>query len=221
MSEHITKKDVLKHIHTYKKNTFLTHLWYSSKKPFTGHIDETNNLIYIWFSSFWARRVYPVFKLRFDDENNLTKIEPSINKFGKALGYFLIAGYLLPLFLMLYDAKITHSLISFLIVWSLCFIIIIFLPRSIYSFEAKIAYQKLCYVIGINEEPITKKPKGFSILRIITRIVFYPLSIFLIYLGLTIFFAAEAFLYGTIIFLIGFSYLISDILLIIKPKKKK
>lgn len=213
---------MIKHIHTYKKNTLLTHFWFINDRPFTGHIDGINNSIYLWSSSFWARKVYPVFKLSFDKEDKLINIEHSINKFGKFTTYLAIGLYVLVIIYIIYNAKLTQAFTSFLVVSSLVLFILIFLPKSIYRFETGVAYKKLCDVIGIDITPtILKKKEAFTFSKVLSRLILYPLSLILIFISCYFFFPEHQYKYGILGILIGLSYLVSDILLIIIAKKRK
>ena len=78
---------------------FIEAFFYNTLK-YSGEIRK--NEILLWTSSYWLRGGYPIFRLKFDSQNQLKGISSELNPFGRAIKHFTLISFgffiVLPLF---------------------------------------------------------------------------------------------------------------------------
>ena len=224
----IEKTDIEELVLENKKSTLSTHfndaLFYNTLK-YSGEIKKDE--ILIWTSSFWLRGGYPIFHLKFDTENHLKGISTELNPFGKFVNLFMLVAFgffaLLPVFGN--GLREGLALSSFVLIIAIFVFLIL---RKATNHEKKIMTDELKETIENIERkkypekfiniPKQEKPKEneWTVKKIITRIIFYPVCIMIIYFCLTEILPNGKAIHG--LFGIGVcgAYLVADILNIMK-----
>ena len=224
----MNKSDIEELILEKKKSTLGTHFndafFYNTLK-YSGEIRK--NEILLWTSSYWLRGGYPIFRLKFDSENQLNRISTELNPFGKLIDKLTIIAIctftMLPIIGYGFnDGWKLGALVIFIVI-----VLFLILKKASKS-EKKIMTEELREVIEnlerekypekFQDRPKPEKPKEkeWTLKKVITRLIFYPISIIIIYFCLTEILPNGKAIHG--LFGIGVCglYLIADILNIMK-----
>ncbi len=224
----IEKTDIEELVLENKKSTLGTHFYdaffYNTLK-YSGEIRK--NEILLWTSSFWLRGGYPVFNLKFDSKNQLKGISTELNPFGKFIKLFMFIALGFFAILPLFGNGLKEGLaLSLFILVTALFLFLIMRKAKIH--EEKIVTEELKETIEnierkkypekFKNRPKQEKPKEneWTLKKILTRIIFYPLCIVIIYFCLKEILPNGKAIHG--LFGIGVcgAYLVADILNMIK-----
>lgn len=135
--EMITKEQIVKKIVKKKKlNIFLSHLFLLINKDINYYGEINDHEILLWRSSFFLRIGYPIFVLKFDENNYLKEIGTKKNPLAKA---FTILGLTTILIYIFYEFMISEFQQAFfksvvILVMTLLFYL---LSKKIIKFETK------------------------------------------------------------------------------------
>ena len=216
MSDSITKKDVIAHIFEHKKSNFKSHFFtfFHRKKHLVGEVKSDE--ILLWKTNYWISGGFPVFKLEFNENDELIHITSTKNEFAKYSNFILFVPIIsLILFSLL---KIDFSLASLILPFLLILILLAlyFITGHIYSYEKKQLLIELYETLDIEYKE--ERKKEYSFWKLLLRLVMYPLTIILIALFTSVIPDSPLLGIGGLIFTVP--YIVSDILILIKYNKK-
>lgn len=225
----MVKKDDLKKLIIENKKSTLKNHWkdafFCNTTKYSGEI-RSNELL-LWRSSEYLKGAYPIFVLIFDENETLKKIKIEKNPYQKYSEKFTIMFFsILSILLAIWENLQTS------IIFGIGVSVIVFLLQLILSkarkYETKLLTQELRETIEnierINNPELiieSKEEDEWTSSKFMTRLLLYPFCIFLLGFSLTIISPKE--INFTIIagIAIVLTYLITDILLIIKKKNKQ
>ncbi len=224
----IEKTDIEELVLENKKSTLGTHFndafFYNTLK-YSGEIRK--NEILLWTSSYWLRGGYPIFHLKFDSENRLKGISTELNPFGKFINLLTFVALGLFAILPLFGNELKEGLaLSLFILVTALFLFLIMRratnhEKKIMTEELKVAIENIerkKYPEKFKNLPRQEKPEEneWTLKKILTRIIFYPVCIVIIYFCLTEILPNGKAIHG--LFGIGVcgAYLVADILNILK-----
>lgn len=223
----INKNDIKKLVIEHKKSTLKNHwkdAFFSNTIKYSGEI--RSNEILLWRSSEFLRGYYPVYILSFDINENLKEIKIEKNSYHKYSEKFTFIFFLILVILLAIFENLQTSLI-----FATGLSVIIFLLQLILSkarkYETKLLTEELRDTIENieqikNPELIIESKKEeeneWTTSKFITRLFLYPFCIILLVCFFTFFSVKEMNfkIIGGVV--ITFTYLITDILLIMQKK---
>ncbi|UII74455.1 hypothetical protein LV716_09265 [Flagellimonas sp. HMM57] len=190
----IEKKDVEKLVLEDKSSTLGTHFrdafFYNTLK-YSGEIRK--NEILLWTSSYWLRGGYPIFHLKFNSENKLKGISTVLNPFGKLInklaivttsvftlipivGYGFIDGWKLSVFVLF------TAFVLFIILRKVSISEKTIITEELRDVIETLEREKYPEKFKQQEKP---KKKEWTLKKTLTRLIFYPVCIVIIYFCLT------------------------------------
>lgn len=228
----ITKEDIKQLIVEEKRSTLSSHLQIFFSWDFTRYYGEVKkNKILLWSSSYWLRLNYPVFLLRFDENDVLEGIKLENNPFNKVIRKLipLIIGCFIISFFMFLKLKAAITISMIFTVFSLIFYLLI---KNQLNFEKKNMLYDLrndLFQLEQTNNPSlvpqskheTEPSKEWTFSKIFLRIFLYPFCLGLIYISITSMLPSEKPIYGLLGIGVGLSYLITDIRLSFKKSRSK
>ena len=128
--------------------------------------EKSTNKYIIWTSNNWIGLFYPIFKINFDKEGEITSIESELNLNGK-LWRFILSGLLILFFAFSLIIPIIENYKNFdfltliiLGVFSLLAFGFIWVFRKFYKNETRNSFNELKIFVGLDsKENIEKKRK--------------------------------------------------------------
>ncbi len=224
----IEKGDIQKLVLDRKKSTLKAHfndMFFINNLRYSGEIRK--NEILLWYSSHWLRGGYPIFHLRFDSDNKLIGIKTELNPFGKLLRKIIPVIIGIFAFLPIIGNGFSQGWLGSVFILLVAYVLFIIMRRAT-RLEKKIMTDELKETIeNIEREkfpekfaglPIQEPPKEneWTLKKIITRIIFYPFCLGIIYLCFTGFIPNGQFLHGIFGIAVCGAYLYSDLYAIFK-----
>lgn len=164
----------------------------------------------------WISGGFPVFKFEFDENHILTNISAEKNLFAKYSSFILfipIISLIVFSFINI-NFSITGLILPLLFIFVL--IVLYFVTSHIYNYEKKQLLIELYNRLDIEFEK--EKTKEFTIQKLFTRIIMYPLCILLI--AVCLFIIRDAPIPALIGIILPSIYIITDIMILFKRNKK-
>ena len=234
MSSHREKIDA--YIQLEKKASFLNH-FLSNFRFLDKVIAEKKGDYYIlWKSDRWSQFMYSIFHIDFNQDGAIVKIHEEMNLVGKWIKYLYFGLILLFVGYIVYD-EIQYPRDEYFFGDFMVFAVLLLLFYAIYKavgYGRRIWKQKMAarlkIVIGLETEASLQEKEDakseWTGGKIVTRIIVYPLCLFLMFVGvyLLVFDNAatspKGIVSGISILLLCGGYLVLDIKAILKKRKK-
>jgi hypothetical protein len=234
MLSHREKIDAF--IQLEKKASFPNY-WLSNFRFSDLIVAEKRGRLYIlWKSDRWSQLMFSVFYITFNQEGMITKIHEEINLVGKWIKYLYFAFVLLLVGYHTYDEIIYPRREYFMEDFILYAVILIFF-YAIYKaveYGRRVWKQKMTdqlkIVIGLETKASLQEKEDakseWTGGKIVTRMIMYPLCLFLIFVGVYMLFfdnasrSLKVILSGLTILLLCGGYFVLDIKAIMKKRKK-
>jgi len=228
----VNKKDIEKLVVQNKKSNLVTH-WKDSQSynniKYSGEIRK--NEVLLWRSTYFMRGSYPVFHIRFNQNNELEEIKIEKNPYhiflNKIMAVFLIVIGL-SMFLLGNFMSAILAILGFTIVGVLMHLLLFKSTK----YETKDLIEELKNTIENIErlkksEPIKERQledesvNEWSFSKIITRIVIYPFCVFIIWMSIIGLLPEGKIKEGILAIIAALAFPITDLLLLIKKTKFK
>lgn len=188
MKTHKEKIDEL--ITLKKKNNLINHISTSLFNKGETIADKNSEEYIIWTRNYWISTFYPIFRIRFNEENQIKSIKIELSLYAK-LWAVIMTSLILSFFLFALVIPIIQSIEYFdytdLIILSIYVSLvygIYWVLKRMYKNETKYLMNDLKVAVGIdtkeNIERIENEKKEWSLRMVITRIIFYPFSIIIL-----------------------------------------
>ena len=220
----ISKKDIEDLIIFKKKNSLLNHLNILFSHEYSKYYGEIkNDEVLIWHSSFWLRYHYPIFNLKFKDDN-LVALKLEKNPLQKAQELIFLIIWIIILISILLSFELQPAILTSIIyiLFTTFFGLLIrdrlkkernYLIEDFRKELEEIESNKSANSIKKREEKINKKEWNFK--KTIARLVLYPFCILIVYFSATLLIPEKP-VHGLLGIAVGLAYLIADIILIVK-----
>jgi len=227
MKTHKEKIDEL--ITLERENNLLNHI--STSLFNRGETIAKKNLseYIIWIRNHWVGTFYPIFKINFNEKNEIKNIktELSLNGklwiiiFGGLILYFFVFVLIIP---MIEDFEyLDYTSLIILGVYGLLAFGIYWVFRKIYLNETKYLLNELKIVVGLdtkeNIEKIENEKNEWTLKMTIFRLFVYPFTLFIIFMsGYMIY--KGGYVKGIFGIILGIGYLYTDFRIILKKRNK-
>lgn len=223
----IRKEDLTKLIARERKNTFFSHFKIFFSLDFTKYYGEIKkDEILLWSSSYWLRFNYPIFILKFNEDNILEGIRLEKNPLNKVLGklLFLVTGSFITFFATILQLKAAIIIILVLIVFSLFFYLLLINQINFEKRNMTLDLKKDIYSIERKGNPSLAAPpeseidysKEWTLAKILLRVILYPFCLGLIYISITLILPSDKPFYALLGIGVGLSYLVADLRILFK-----
>ncbi|WP_417887954.1 hypothetical protein [Zunongwangia sp.] len=213
----ITKKEVEKLIELEEENTFSKHLKNVINRDFRKKGKISSNEIKFWKQDFWSKTIYPVFTFEFNNDNHLINISDKINPIGKILNIIIFLSYsILFLIPIINDFEILKNW-RFISIFVVILALSIILIKSVYKFEKQ---NQLEYIVEFLDLEILneKSKKEWTLIKMLTRVLIYPICIGLIILAISTLFPDGEIKLGLVSITIAGAYLFTDLTILLRKK---
>ena len=182
----------------------------------------------IWMTNYWVGTFYPIFKINFNEKNEIKNIKTELSLNGK-LWVIILGGLILSFFVfvliipMIEDFEyLDFTSLIVLGVYGLLALGIYWVFRKIHLNETKYLLNELKVAVGLDtEENIEKIENGkneWTLKMTIFRFFVYPFTLFIIFMsGYMIY--KGAYVKGIFGIILGSGYLYTDIKMIQKKRK--
>jgi hypothetical protein len=228
MKTHKEKIDKL--ITLEKKNNLTNHILTSLFNKGETIAEKNMNEYIIWTSSYWVGFFYPIFKINFDKDGEITSIESELSLNGKLwrviLSSLLILFFACSLIIPIIEnfKNFDSSMLIILGVFSLLAFGFIWVFRKFYENETKNSFNELKTLVGLDTKENIKKKENekseWTLKRIILRVFIYPFALFIIFISCYGIYKGT-FFRGIFGILITVAFLYTDIKIIWKKRKTK
>ncbi|SNR60536.1 hypothetical protein SAMN06265371_106202 [Lutibacter agarilyticus] len=229
MKSHKEKIDKL--ITLERENNLLNHISTSLFNKGETIAEKNLSEYTIWMTNYWVGTFYPIFKINFNEKNEIKNIKTELSLNGKlwtiVLGGLILSFFVFALIIpMIQDFEyLDYTALIILGIYGLLAFGIYWVFKKIYLNETKYLLNDLKIAIGIetkdNIEKIENEKNEWTIKMILFRLFAYPFSIFIILFPIYTILTG-----GNIVpkvggaIVLGTLYLITDIKTIIKKKTK-
>ncbi|TLF39753.1 hypothetical protein [Maribacter aurantiacus] len=174
----ITKSDIVKLIEEKQTNSFTTHLLAVLKSDCRPSGEIMDREIRVWRQNGWNKVFYPIFKFDLNKDGHLINISDKINPVGRIIYVLLCALFSIPWLNWVFeDFEISSHWVQ-IFGWVIFLGIFILVGLKVYRMEKKIQLEQIYDILDIETDKKIEKEWSWS--KIITRLIMYPLSIFLI-----------------------------------------
>jgi hypothetical protein len=174
----ITKSDVVKLIEEKKIDSFQSHLLNILKRDFTAFGEIRESEIRVWSQNPWNAFFYPVFTFELNSKNELINIKDKLNAVGKIVyGLFILLVSIPWVPQDFPNIDFSNYIIPF-VVYILFLGVLVLVSLRVYKMEKRIQLEQIYEILDIETEKRTEKEWSWT--KIATRLIMYPLSIFLI-----------------------------------------
>jgi len=225
MKSHKEKIDEL--ITLERDNNLLNHILTSLFNRGETIAEKNLNEYIIWMTNYWVGTFYPIFRINFNEKNEINKIKSELSLNGK-LWALILGGLIVSFFAFLviipmiedfeyldYSALIILGIYGFLVFG------IYWVFRKVYLNETEYLLNELKIVIGLdteeNIENIENAKNERTIKMTIFRLFFYPFTLFIIFMSGYLIYKG-GYLKGVFGIILGIGYLYSDIRIILKKR---
>ncbi|SDY14452.1 hypothetical protein SAMN05444411_1382 [Lutibacter oricola] len=229
MKSHKDKID--KKIDLKRENTLWNHILTRLFHRGETIADKKKNSYIIWTSNLWTGGFYPIFKIKFNENKEIVKIETELSLYGKlCLTLLILIITIFTTFFLIIPAIEHYRKINFfflipVLLYSLLIFGFYIIILRIYYLEKRYLVEDLKIIVGvetkenIEKKEFNKKEGTFS--KIIGRIFLYPFSVFIIIMSIIMIFKGGPNGHkGFIGALIAVGYLFADIKIILNKRKK-
>lgn len=227
MKTHKEKIDEL--ISLEKENNLFNHVLTSLFKRGKTIAEKKMNEYVIWTTNHWVGSFYPIFRINFNQKNEIKSIKTEMSLNGK-LWSFIFGGLILSFFVfaliipMIQDFEYldyTHLII--LVVYGMLAYLFYWTFRKIYLNETKYLLNELKITVGLdskeNIELIENTKKEWTLKMTLFRLFAYPFSLFIIFMS--IYMISIGSITRTFGIIVPIGYLYTDIKIIIQKRKKR
>ncbi|MDE3744140.1 hypothetical protein [Maribacter polysaccharolyticus] len=174
----ITKSDIVKLIEEKQTDSFTTHLLTTLKWDCRPSGEIRNHEIRVWRQNGWNKIFYPIFKFDLNRDGHLINISDRINPVGRIIYFLFCVLFSIPwLHWVFEDFDISNHWIQFF-GWVIFLGIFLLIGFKVYRMEKQIQLEQIYEILDIETDK--KIEKEWSWTKILTRLIMYPLSIFLI-----------------------------------------
>jgi hypothetical protein len=189
----------------------------------------------LWRSDRWSRWMYSVFHITFNEEGSIVKIREELNPLGKYIKYLYVGFVLFVFASFIYDALLypPDAFYSGHFIGPIALSVLFYGIYKAFAFGRTIEKNKMTdyykIVIGLETAESLQQKKDlrseWTGRKILTRLILYPLCIFLIFVGLYILLidngpkSVKSFGAGFFVLGLSLTYLIVDIKILIKKRK--
>lgn len=174
----ITKSDIVKLIEEKQTDSFTTHLLTVLKWNCRPSGEIRNREIRVWRQNDWNKIFYPIFKFDLNRDGHLINISDRINPIGRIIYILFCALFSIPwLHWVFEDFDILNHWIQ-IFGWVIFLGIFLLIGFKVYRMEKKIQLEQIYEILDIETDKKTEKEWSWS--KILTRLIMYSLSIFLI-----------------------------------------
>jgi len=190
--------------------------------------EKNSNQYILWTTNYMIGTFYPIFKISFNEKNEINKIETELSIYGKIWFLILslfILGFTTSLIIIPFFENLSDFDFTFLIpviLYGLLIFGIYVVLKKIYINEKKYLLNELRVTVGVetqnNIDRIEEQKNEWSFKMTIFRFFAYPFSIFIIIMSAYMIYKGD--LRGLFGIFIGIGYLLSDIRIIQKKRKK-
>ena len=224
MKTHKEKIDEL--ITLERENNLLNHI--STSLFNRGETIAEKNLseYTIWMRNYWVGTFYPIFKINFNEKNEIKNIKTELSLNGKL--WIIILGGLILSFLVFVliipmIEYLDYTSLIILGVYGLLAFGIYWIFRKIYINETKYLLNELKIAVGIdtkeNIEKIENEKNEWTLKMTIFRLFVYPFTLFIIFMsGYMIY--KGGYVKGIFGIILGIGYLYTDFRIILKKRNK-
>lgn len=232
MSSH--KERIDEFVDLEMESSYVNHFICNFNKEDKVKVHKLRNTYKIWKSDRWSRFIYSVFTIRFNTEGYIVEILEDINPVGKIIK-FIFLGLVGLFFANAFYDYILYSYNEYFLgdlmllgVVSLFFFAIYKLLAFARRTEKNMMRDQIKIKIGLETEKSLQAKKDaeseWTGGKILTRLIMYPLSLFLIFVSVYVLFferssSAKGVLSGTAIAIMCLGYLVRDIMIILKKRK--
>ncbi|WP_405397562.1 hypothetical protein [Maribacter sp. Asnod2-G09] len=213
----ITKSDIIKLIEVEQVDTFGTHLLNIMKWNLGPAGMVSSREIKVWRQNSWNQMFYPIFKFELDKNGHLINISDKINPAGKIIYFLFCVIFSIPWLSWVFNDfdPIIHWVE--ILGWVIFLGIFLLVGFKIYQMEKKIQLEQIYEILDMESEN-NNPEEEWSWKKILTRLIMYPLCVFLI--AITFFFLMPT---GKIIYMlltlgIVGVYLYTDLKILLRKK---
>lgn len=194
-------------------NHFLTFISLDDALQGEGKGDE----MIVWKQNSWNRTFYPVHTFRAIDSDKLAYVHSKLNSFGKVL-LALIALIPIVILWQIFIQPLVFKTAVILATINMSFFFIVgVVMRKVYRTEKMHQLEDIFMALG--EEYPKAREHEWSVGKILLRLFTYPFCIFLVALSLIEAIPKGEYLYGLLALIFSLTYLISDLVMIVKKAK--
>lgn len=227
MKSHKEKLDEL--ITLEKENNLLNHILSSLFNRGETIAEKNMSEYIIWMRNYWVGTFYPIFRINFNEKNEINDIRTELSLNGK-LWVIILTGLVLTflsflLFIPMIESfeYLDYSDLIVLGVYGLLVFGIYSVFRKVYLNETKYLLNDLKIAIGLdtkeNIEKIENEKNEWNLKMILFRVFAYPFCIFIVFIAVTLMIPNGDFIRGTLAILLAVGYLFTDIRMIQKKRK--
>ncbi|WP_157663282.1 hypothetical protein [Polaribacter sp. SA4-12] len=224
------KEKIDKLITLEKENNLVNHILTSLFNKGKTIAKKNTNEYIIWTSNYWVGFFYPIFKINFDKDGEITNIKSELSLNGKLwrviLSSLLILFFVFFLIIPIIEnfKNFDFSMLIILGVFSLLAFGFIWVFKKFYENETKNLLNELKILVGLDsketiEEKENKKSE-WTLKRILLRVFIYPFALFIIFISCYGIYKGT-FFRGFFGVLIAVAFLYTDIKIIWKKRKTK
>jgi hypothetical protein len=211
-----------------KDNNLINHILTSFFKRGETIAEKKTHQYILWTSNYWVGSFYPVFKISFNKENQISQIKTELSLSGKF--WVIILGSLILSLLsflliipMIEDFKyLDFTALIILGIYGLLIYGIYWVFKRIYLNETKYLLNELRVSVGLetqeNIDRIEQNKKEWTFKRTLIRLILYPFSMFGLMMSIVMLFQGK--LKGLFGIFIIVAYLYTDLKIIIDKRKK-
>lgn len=227
MKSHKEKIDEI--ITLEKENNLLNHILTSFFNKGETIAEKNLSEYIIWTSNYWVGTFYPIFRINFNEKNEIKNIKTELSLNGK-LWTIILGGLILSFFTFLLIIPMIESFeyleysdLIILGIYGFLAFGIYWVFRKIYLNETKYLLNELKIAVGLdteeNIEKIENEKNEWTLKMTIFRLFVYPFTLFIIFMsGYMIY--KGGYVKGIFGIILGIGYLYTDIKMIQKKRKK-
>jgi len=224
------KEKIDKLITLEKENNLINHILTSLFNRGETIAEKNLSEYTIWMTNYWVGTFYPIFKISFNENNEIKNIKTELSLYGK-LWFIILTGLILTflsflIFIPMIESYEYIDYTDFIVlgVYGILVFGIYTVFRKIYFNETKYLLNELKIVVGIdskeNIEKIEYEKNEWTLKLILFRVFAYPFCIFIVIIALTLMIPKGDFIKGVFAIILAIGYIFSDIRMIQKKRKK-
>lgn len=229
MKSHKEKIDEL--ITLERKNNLLNHISTSFLYKGETIAEKSMREYVIWKRNYWIGTFYPIFRIRFNDRNEIKSIGPELSLNGKLWAIIIISlvlsFFLFALIIPMVEGfeYLDYTALIILAIYGLLVTGVYLVLKNFYRNETKHLMNELKIAIGIenkeNIERIENEKKEWTLKNTLLRVILYPFSIGILILTINSIIQGN-YLRGKALIgiVLPIAYLYADIYILRKKRKK-
>ena len=156
--------------------------------------DKKSKEYIIWTSNYWVGTFYPIFKINFNEKQEISKIETELSPYGKFWLAIVIIAVLIFSSIIVFIPIIEYiddfglREIIMLVVYTFLMYSLYWVFKKIYSNEKKYLINELKVIVGLetqeNIDKIEDRKNEWTFKMTLFRIFAYPFSIFVLLMSM-------------------------------------